>query len=211
MFKKVLVGAVAVVFLGIASPVKASEGVVELNNTVGESSRCFAASILMSDYTYRILMSCRDLVYPVGENVLKYYVYAVPREGKKDVRLGDLGLGKAQFNSRGAFYSLYVVREKAAIGTQKVQQTVIMKGNVSKIKFLDSGVGQEVGPTIAPSPTPEKAQQATGQASKLAETLKIGNWAGKLVGVMLVLGMMGLAVVIILSSWGGRKKGPPEI
>ena len=210
MLKKVLVGAVAILFFGIVSPVKASEGVIELDNVIGESARCFAVSILMPDYNYRILMSCRDLIYPVGDNVFKYLVYAVPVEGKRDNQLGELGVGKAQFSSRDQFYSLYVVREKGQIGSQKAQQTVVMRGNVSRIKYLDTGEQGEIGPTIAPSPTPEKSQQPS-QASRLAQTLNVGNWVGKLVGVMLVLGMIGLAVVVILSSWGGRKKNPPEI
>lgn len=210
MFKKVLAAAAVMVFLGIVSPAKASEGVVELDNVVGESSRCFAASVLMPDYNYKIIMSCRDLIYPVGDNVFKYLVYIVPVEGKKDVQLGELGVGKAQFGTRNQFFSMYVVRERGEMGSQKEQQTVVMRGNVSRIKFLDTGEEGVIGPTIAPSPTPEKSQQPS-QASRLAQTLNVGNWVGKLVGVMLVLGMIGLAVVVILSSWGGRKKGPPEI
>jgi hypothetical protein len=196
--------------LGFAAPVKASEGVVELENVLGEPGRCFAASVLMTNYQYTVIMSCRDLVYPVDSNVFKYSVWVVPLSGKKPYKVTpDLGVGKLQFVVKEAFSGLYVTRPGPGFGSK--EEIVVMRGNVAQIAFLNTGEQGQIGPSITPVPAAAAQGNTPSTATKIASSLNIGSLVGKIVGVMLVLGVIGLSVVIVVSSWGGRRKNPPEI
>ena len=156
IMKKVLLGVFSFLILALvnASQVKASEGIFELANRVGEDGRCFAVSILMDDLQHRVLISCRDIIYPGGTDIFHYVVWATPLEGGDPKRLGEIGLGKEEFKMRDTFGSMFVTRERTN-NPRSPEGTVVMQGNVQRISFLESR-GTQAG---TPQPTNELGEQ----------------------------------------------------
>src|SRR4030042_345273 len=99
--KKLLLSLVFFWFLRL--PVFASEGTAELFNVVGEDARCWVASVLMGNYEYKALVSCRDLLYPGGTEVYKYSLWIQPIANKNPIKVGSLGTGKMEFANKEAF------------------------------------------------------------------------------------------------------------
>lgn len=87
--------------------VSGSEGTVELRSTGAPDYRCFVASLKMQDQRYRVLVSCRDLIYPGGETVFTYLVWANPIGGGNPFKLGELGFGKADFRIKRSFHRTF--------------------------------------------------------------------------------------------------------
>lgn len=146
-------------FLGV-DKVYAAEGTTELRSTNNQSYRCFAASLLMENSRYKIIVSCRDLIYPPQPDLFNYVIWATPIEGKRAIKLGELGVGKANFEIKDAFSNLFVTTEKDK-NTKIPKGDIVMKGNTQSISFLDK-------PT-SPTPTPEKdteEESATDQDQK---------------------------------------------
>lgn len=135
-------------FLFLAESVFASEGEIFLRSTTGETYRCWASSIRMQDGQFRISFSCRNLVYPAGENIFSYVAWAQPTDGGNTIRLGVLGLGKGIFTTRRAFTSMFVTTEENRDARNPTGQTV-MRGVAEPIAFLEE----------APTPTPAPGEQ----------------------------------------------------
>jgi hypothetical protein len=114
----------------------ASEGTVELRSTTSASYKCYASSIQMKDLNYTVLVTCRDLLYPAGEDIFNYVLWANPTDGGKPFRLGTLGLGRVATKTKKTFSSLFVTTE--ADGKAKSPSgTTVMRGDLTKIKFLE--------------------------------------------------------------------------
>jgi len=126
----------------------ASEGTAELRSTNNQSYRCFVASLLMENSRYKIIVSCRDLIYPPRSDLFNYVIWATPIDGNKSIKLGELGVGKANFEIKNAFSNLFVTTEQDK-NTRVPKGEIVMNGNVQSISFLDK-------PT-SPTPTPEKS------------------------------------------------------
>ena len=156
---------VTILFVGLVAgkEAKASEGVFELKNRVGDSARCWAGSVLMSDLNYKIIMSCRDISYPGGTEVFSYVVWANPIDDNNAVKLGTLGLGKVELSTNKAFSSLYVTKELNK-NVRSPSGPVVMQGGLQKTFLEDSS--QVVTETdlieTEPSATPESAAKKTG-------------------------------------------------
>jgi hypothetical protein len=148
-----------VAFISAAKPIRASEGTFEIVSTKGTSTRCFASSVLMTNFEYKIIVSCRDLVYPPSSNAFSYVLWANPTEGEGVIKLGGLGFGKTGFKTNRAFSSMFVTVEKSG-GVKAPSQNIVMRGQGKAIQFLE---GFEELPVItpeeealaSPSPTPE--------------------------------------------------------
>ncbi len=129
----------------------ASEGTVEIRSTTAEDYRCFVVSLLMQNSSYRVIVSCRDLIYPPRPDLFTYIVWTTPLSGKNPIKLGELGIGKASFETRDAFSSLFVTVEQNK-GARKPEGQVVMQGTVQSISFLDR-------PTT-PTPTEKLSEEA---------------------------------------------------
>ena len=173
----------------------ASEGTFELKNQVGEDARCYVFSELMPDQRYSMLVSCRDIIYPGGTEVFNYVVWANPLSGGNPVRLGTLDLGKVSFKTDKPFTSLFVTKEinerpKSPAGS------VVMKGNLKTITFLDSkqaadNPSSELGDSeVTPTPT-AKANPITN--NNVFRILAAG-------GIVAFLGLFGVILVIFIVS-----------
>ena len=173
-------------FLG-SREIEASEGYVELKSTLGEKSRCYAASVLMRDLNYNIVLSCRDIIYPGNPNEFNYLVWASPKTGGLPIKLGELGVGKAFFRTPIEFTSLYVTREKD-VKAASPSQNVALGGVVQPITFLEG--------TYTPQPTTANQESEGGekftpptpstQESILASLKKAGLIFGSVI-VLIVL------------------------
>ncbi len=145
--------------------VSASEGTVELRSTTNEDYRCFAASLRMQDQNFRLLVSCRDLVYPVDTNIFSYTIWATPSDGGNAIKLGELGLGKVELRTKEAFTGLFVTTEQNS-RTRTPSGNTVMTGSVSPLSFLDR-------PTT-PTPTEEaEGQEIAGEAKELTTRQKL--------------------------------------
>jgi hypothetical protein len=168
----------------------ASEGFVELRNSNGEAARCWAASGLMQNLQYKVLMLCRDIIYPGGVDIFNYVVWAMPLDDDKPFQLGTLGLGKAEFDTKTAFRSLFVTKE-ANSRTRSPQGPVVMQGNVQRIGLLDNPTAAqleepELGqPEVTPTPAPVKKSSGS-------TILRIGG----ILGFVALFGIILLILVI---------------
>lgn len=137
----------------------ANEGTYELNNKVNENARCWAASVLMQDLNYNILMSCRDILYPGGTSVFSYVVWANSAQNGNPVKLGTLGLGKISFKTKTPFNALYVTKESSE-SVRVPSGEIVMEGGLKTIEILDSKPDTteqpELGePEVSPTPKAE--------------------------------------------------------
>lgn len=178
----------AVVLLA-ARPARASEGTVELRATTEENYRCFAASLQMQDLFFRVLVSCRDLIYPAGPNIFTYIVWAIPSAGGGQIKLGELGFGKAEFRTNETFSSLFVTTE-ADRNVRSPTGPVVMQGRMSSILFLDR-------PTT-PTPVPEGETEAQVEIQELSnrERLSLGLRRAGLAALLALLAVIGLVFVL---------------
>ncbi|MDP3998769.1 MAG: hypothetical protein Q8P89_04110 [bacterium] len=146
----------AVLFFLTASFTRASEGNIELASTTGQDMRCSVSSVLGRDLSYTLLVNCRDLTYPPAPDLFSYVLWSNPLKEGNPQKLGELGVGKAEFKTPNAFSNLFVTKERDA--TVKLpSELVVMQGQVQPVSFLEGPV------TPAPqiSPSPEKAKEAT--------------------------------------------------
>lgn len=125
--------------------VKASEGLIELRSTTGESYRCFAASIGAGGQ-FRVPITCRDLIYPIEPGINHYVLWANRVDGGNNIKFGRLEFGQKNFNTNQSFSSMFVTAERNG-DVRQPEGRVVMQGNVQPITFLDR-------PTT-PTPVPE--------------------------------------------------------
>lgn len=181
-------------FLFSAGKTNASEGFAELRSTTGEDYRCAASYMRMLNRTYKILVSCRDLIYPPQPEFFAYMMWATRTDNGKPVKLGELGVGKAVFDTKSAFSNLYVTVEQNK-GAKNPSSQVVMIGSIQGNTFLDR-------PTT-PTPVPEgeeaeepaeviEAPKELSTREKLGEALRRAGF----VIVLAVAALIGLIFVL---------------
>jgi hypothetical protein len=149
----------AILFLQSAPFIYASEGWFELRNTVGSTARCWADSILLPNLSYKIILSCRDIVYPGGAEIFNYSVWATKAKDGSSFYLGEVGVGKAEFATKEPFNSMFVTTERTA-RPRTPTGSVIMQGQLKQNTFLD-------GPGAATATTSTTDNNELAQASPL--------------------------------------------
>lgn len=135
--------------------VTASEGLAELRSTTQDEYRCFVASLLMTNGKFNINVSCVDLLYPPRPpDVNVYMLWGTPSSGDKPIKIGTLGVGKAEFDVKDPFTTLYVtVEENSKVRTPG--KNIVMEGPVEPISFLQR--------PLSPTPTPETEEVTTSE------------------------------------------------
>jgi len=179
---------------------KASEGKIELRSTTGEDYKCLAVSLRMQNLEYRIPFSCRNLIYPAGENIFNYVMWATPTNGGNTLKLGALGLGKGEFKTKTSFSALFVTTEskkdvKAPVGT------VVMEGDVESWEFLETQTSPT--PTLTPAPDEEQNEEAKTDESKPEEQLTTRQklvLALKRAGIAALFALVALIGIIFVVS-----------
>lgn len=168
LFKYLLITVFVLIgVLSLSKSVSASEGYVEMRSTTNGDFRCYASSIQMMSLNYKILVTCRNLLYPSGDDIFNYTLWATPKKNGKPIKFGALGFGRAEFTSPQSFTELYVTTEKGQV--KEPAGPIVMRGTVKDIAFLseassntdDSNApGTEKSPTLTEekktdvSPTP---------------------------------------------------------
>lgn len=185
---------------GSAGLLNASEGTAEIRNLVGGQARCWASSVLMRDFNYKILLSCRDLVYPINSETFTYTLWVTEQGSGDPIRLGDVGIGKREFDIEDAFNGYFVTEERTS-NPRNPSDRVIMAGQVQPIAILEgptptagpqataepnSGFGQ-----VNQSPLPTDGQEST--TSSAFSALKI-------VGGVIVVAVLMVIVIALVSA-----------
>lgn len=195
MMGKIKLAACLVVILAASlvgvTPAWANEGVAELRSTTGEAARCFVLSILLQSDRYRLVVSCRDLVYPPAKELLNYVLWLNP-EGGGPARLGDISFGKAEFTFNRAFLSLFVTKEANA-RPRGPSENVVMRGEVRPISFLE---GPAPEPTVAEAeevPAKETPSETQAEARNIFTTILLLVF----IGSFILIGIGGLIFFIL--------------
>ncbi|OGM12707.1 hypothetical protein A3A76_04300 [Candidatus Woesebacteria bacterium RIFCSPLOWO2_01_FULL_39_23] len=171
----------------------ASEGTFELRSTNDNTYRCFAASLQMQNLVYKVTVSCRDILYPVDNTIFSYILWANPADASAPVKVGALGLGKAQFDVKPAFTSLFVTTEENP-NTKAPAGNVVMKGSIKPITFLEkpgspapTSGGDEETTTPEETPTPK---------SSAKDRLLLGLKRAGLASGLALIAILGLVFVL---------------
>jgi hypothetical protein len=174
----------------------ASEGTFELRSTDSNKYKCFAASLQMQNLNYKIIISCRNIVFPIDETIYSYILWANPKDGGDIFKIGTIGLGRGEYALKPAFTSLFVTAEQnpsVKIPTGKV----VMKGSIKPITFLEKEVtiseeeeGAETGDAKTPTSTPET--QKVSVRDRLLTGLKRAGLASGLA----LIAILGLVFVL---------------
>lgn len=181
------------------SSASASEGVVELQSTTSQGSRCFVSSILTDDFEYKMVVSCRGLIYPPAPDMFSYVLWSVKTENGKTEKIGELGAGKGEFSTDKAFSSLFVTKERDEWGARSPSDLIVMRGQVQPIGFLE-------GPVPAPLVAPEEEGERTTeelQKEKVA-TASGGLMAGirrAVLTFLLVIFTVGVAIAATIFTF----------
>lgn len=149
---------VAMLFFLATASAEASEGNIELGSTAGQNSRCFANSVLMRDFNFTVVVNCRDLLYPPAPDLFSYLLWATAIKDGKAIKLGELGVGKAEFRTPVAFSNLFVTPERDT-NINSPTGPVVMQGTVQSVGFLE---GTPVPELQQPTPTPTPKVTSTG-------------------------------------------------
>jgi hypothetical protein len=191
----------AVLALGLfafSKPALASEGTAELRSLTDKNYSCFATSILTESGAYKILITCRDLIYPPEVDKFAYVAWGTPLEGEKPIRLGELEKGKASFQANKAFSEIFVTVETNGNINKPSGQTV-MRGVVNPIAFSGGGGEAITTPTISTTATvtPTTNQDASSLGEKLKPTL------GR---VFLVIFIVFLVIIVLAVVFSRARK-----
>ncbi len=191
-----------VILLIIPSDSVASEGTIELRSTGNEPYRCYAASIRMLEPEYRILFTCKFILYPAEEDVFNYIMWANPIEGTRPVKLGLIGQGRGEFKTRVPFTNLFVTTEVSRDAKTPTGR-VVMTGGVNKIMFLEEVQEYEPTPTLSAqeketSPTPTGIAGSQTGATTRDKILTAFKRAG-VAAVVAIIALVGLIFVITRS------------
>ena len=178
-------------FLLTNSIALANEGIVNLRSTGGQDFRCFVASVRLQDQTHRVIVSCRDLIYPGGVTVFDYVLWGNPIEGGNPFKLGALGTGKAEFKTKEIFTGLFVTTEENS-RARNPEGEVVMRGALEVIEHLEK-------PTT-PTPTPEDAQtdeeEMTEEDSSTGSRLSTALNRAGIVILLALASVVGLVFVL---------------
>ena len=175
----------------------ASEGIIELQNISGRGERCYAMSLLIQNFSYQILVDCRNLIYPLESSQSAYVIWATPLQttgvppGTNVVRLGELGFGKIMIRSIYPFSGLFVTTELNSY-TRIPTGPIVMQGDVHPISFLEGII-----PTLIPQIT--QKPKGFGEILKLtpSPTPKSGGLVSGIVTALIILGAIIFFFVIV--------------
>lgn len=197
--RSLIIGVFLVLIAGVGTAF-ASDGTFELRSTTQYDYRCFAASLLMQNANYKIIVSCRNILYPVpieGANY-SYVLWANPIDGGNPIKLGGIGLGKGEYATKKAFASLFITTEKNAKANAPAGE-VVMRGSVKPITFLEKPTSDttqqtdnntQEGENKTESPTPEPTK------TSVRDRLIVGLKRAGLASGLALVAILGLVFIL---------------
>jgi hypothetical protein len=182
-------GVIILTFCLTTKIAQANEGLFVLKNQIGGNTSCEASSVLMENLNYVILLSCRNLNYPGGERISYYILWGQPQDGGKPFRLGEIGLGKAEFQTRTPFSTLFITRELNK-NSNTPTTPVIAQGSLNQLSFnQENSTPQPAGAVSTPSPTPAPISQ---------KQPTLGERITKVTGIVAIIGLVVLIAFVFL-------------
>jgi hypothetical protein len=148
----------------------------------------------MQDLNYKIIFSCRNIVFPVDETIYSYILWANPEGGGNAFKIGPISLGRGEYKVKPAFTSLFITAEQNP-NVKNPAGKVVMKGSIKPITFLEKEItsGEESNENVgAASPTPTPQTQKPSIRDRILSGLKR---AGLATGLALVT-ILGLVFVL---------------
>lgn len=187
---------IVILFL-VSSSAYASEGTYELRSTDSNKYKCFAASLQMQNLSYKVIFSCRNIVFPVDETIYSYILWTNPQDGSKAVKLGSIGLGRGEFLTKVGFSSLFITAEQNP-GVKEPTGKVVMKGSIKPITFLEKDVVSETKTTDKDTDTSEDETTPTPEAqqSSVRDRLLTGLKRAGLASGLALVAILGLVFVL---------------
>ncbi len=167
-------------------------GSFELRSTDGGKYFCYAYSQLMQNLSYKVLITCENILFPVDETIFSYQLWANPKDGTKAVKLGSIGLGIAEFNTKPEFTSLFITAEQNP-NVKDPTGKVVMKGSVKPITFLEKPTQAEV--TAAPGTTASPTQ-TPAQKTSIRDRLLTGLKRAGLASGLALIAILGLVFIL---------------
>lgn len=170
--KKITIFLSSLVFLSILAlsnfkEAFASEGLAELRSTTQDDYHCFVASLLMTSGKFNVNVSCVDLLYPPRPpDVNVYMLWGTSASDDKPVKIGELGVGKAEFDVKTPFTTLYVTVEESS-RVRSPGNYIVMEGPVEPIPFLQR--------PQSPTPTPEDGEEASTEGEEQTDVSQLST------------------------------------
>lgn len=194
---------VAAALLLSLKPAHASEGTAELSSPT-QKARCFVSSVLLKDFNHKLVVSCRDLVYPPAQNLFSYILWINPQGGGNPQKLGELGVGKADFGTNTTFTELFVTSETND-RVRSPSNRVIMRGSLQPITHLEG----EVEAAVAPPEREEPAEEFGEIIAEPTPTPTIAPQPGVLGGIRRVglIAIIALFIIVLIIAAITRSRG----
>lgn len=200
------------VFFIFSLKAEANEGVIELDSARDTNPRCFVMSTLVNrSRTYNLLVTCKNLIYPVEDNGRYYILWSVPEpdpdkrendrqneRAERPERIGDIKFGKEMFKTRKPFSELFITVENER-SPREPSNNRIMEGFVDNVDFLDStGLEDEEESQLTPTPSISPALSVT--PTKEPENRSGGIFPAVITIIVLVITIifiMGIVIYIV--------------
>ncbi len=194
---KKLSGLVVFLFLLIFSfkIASASEGTFELRSVDANKYKCFAASLQMQDLSYKVLISCRNIIFPVDDTIFTYILWANPKDGGNALKLGSIGLGRGEYTVKTAFTSLFITAEQnGAVKTPTGK--VVMRGSIKPVSFLEKEVTTTNNDNETTKDEEEQVAEPTPTKTSVRDRLLTGIKRAGLASGLALIAILGLVFVL---------------
>jgi hypothetical protein len=172
-----------------ATQASASEGQAEMENMVGDPSRCVVTSGLFGGNEYNVMVLCRDLVYRENPEALFYTIWIQPLQGGDPIRLGDLGLGNALFKTKTPFSRIFATQERDK-NAKTPTGRVALSGNVHGFSFFANNSTSPISPNVPQTPAITPVPTPTPGPSVLSR-FRTG-------GVIMVISIIVIIIMLVV-------------
>ena len=182
--KRLILGILGVIFafLVVSKPAYANEGVLNLRG-IG-AGRCYGVSVYI-DGTYKMLLTCRELITALSPEKNRYVAWVEGEDGKQK-RLGEIVNGKLSTITDIKFTKVFVTSENDGYGNKPLGD-MILTATIEPIDFgkviptpaiitptptqANSKVTSKT--TVTPKPTASSEPSTSGLGSALSTIFKI--------------------------------------
>jgi len=193
----------------------ANEGIVQMRAQDGTAGICEVYSNLLDNFQYALSVNCRDLKYPIAQNLFQYALWTDNGNGEASF-MGTLGIGKRQFTATQPFARLVVTKE-AVREPEEPSGNIYMSGGVQQSAFLE-GRGIELATAEPAEADPAGVTEQTSQngvgnfgqeSTDETQTAQpsIGNAIRILGGVVVFI----VVVVIVIAFISASRRRPVSI
>lgn len=193
---------IALLLLLSIKTAKATEGTAELVSTSDTQTKCFASSVMMQDFRFKVITSCKNLVFPAAENKFAYMLWATPTSGGKTIKLGSLNLGKAEFTVKEPFSALFVTTEANTGAKAPSANSTVARGTIQSIQHLEKQQEPEPEAVTARTTPAENFGEILEEPSPAAtETVEEEEPDQGLLGSLgtgAIVGIIGIFLVLII-------------